>query len=306
MKRFIFPLFALCILTGISSCTSEDMPAQESGDAVNIVINLPRDMQTRITFGDESKVTLDNLQWTIYEIKSSGEKKLVTNGQKKAFEASQTQESVTVSLVKGKTYRIAFYADNSSNGFVSYADGNVNVNYSAAVSNDREEDAFIGKTEEFTVTGPLEQTVTLTRPFAQLNWGTDDLDEITVRNIINDLSVQVEITTGLYRTMNVLTGELSDPVAGATLFPAVRMNALPDETFPVNGYTLMAMNYLLTGKGTLDCVLRFDSNVAPVKVNAVPVNENYRTNIYGSLLTAPGVFNLLIDSGWEDDYNEKQ
>ena len=106
--------------------------------------------------------------------------------------------------------------------------------------------------------------------------------------------------------MNVITGEVSNPVESTVAFPAIALTAdkLPEETFPVEGYKLLAMNYLLTGKGTIDCSLKFNNDVTAVTVNAAPVNVNYRTNIYGSLFTAPGTFNIIIDPNWDGDYND--
>lgn len=147
---------------------------------------------------------------------------------------------------------MAFYADNSSDNFMSYTGGTVNVDYSKGVSNDREEDAFIGTSTKITVTGPVSETVTLSRPFAQLNWGTDDLDSETVKHMAT-LTASVKVTSGLYSSMNILTGDVSNPVQGAVTFPNVHFSSLPTETFPVSGYSLIVMNYLLTGKGTIDC-----------------------------------------------------
>lgn len=306
MKKILCSALAATAIFGLASCSSDEPMIESQGDGVNFVINLPGDMKTRATFGDESKVTLNNLQWTIYEVTNDGSLNFVVNNQKAgAFAASQTQETVTMPLVKGKTYQVAFYADNSANSFISYSDGSVNVDYTAGVTNDREEDAFIGKSTVFTVTGAMEQTVTLTRPFAQLNWGTDDYLLPTVQHLISDLTAQVEVSSGLYSTMNVITGEVSNPVESTVAFPAIALTVdkLPEETFPVEGYKLLAMNYLLTGKGTIDCSLKFNNDVTAVTVNAAPVNVNYRTNIYGSLFTAPGTFNIIIDPNWDGEYD---
>ena len=167
MKKILCSALAATAIFGLASCSSDEPVMDPQGDGVNFVINLPGDMKTRATFGDESKVTLNNLQWTIYEVSANGDLTFVVSNQKAgAFAASQTQETVTMPLVKGKTYQVAFYADNSANGFISYSDGSVNVDYTVGETNDREEDAFIGKSTVFTVTGAMEQTVTLTRPFA--------------------------------------------------------------------------------------------------------------------------------------------
>jgi hypothetical protein len=42
-----------------------------------------------------------------------------------------------------------------------------------------------------------------------------------------------------------------------------------------------------------------------VNVVSVPLKRNFRTNILGELLTAPSVFNIVIDQNFQpEDYNE--
>lgn len=169
MKKYFLPAVAICALASLASCSSEDQPAVETDGNVTIKLRLPGGMASRATFGDESTVALNNLQWTVFEVGADNALTLVYSDQKTAFSSSQTEESVSLPLAKGKTYQVAFYADDSSNGFVTYADGAISVDYSKAASNTVAEDAFIGKSSVFTVTGGASETVTLTRPFAQLN-----------------------------------------------------------------------------------------------------------------------------------------
>lgn len=299
MKKMLFSALVLGTVLGLTGCSSDEPDVPVQGDGATFTIRLPKDMQTRSTFGDQSKVTLNNLQWTIYDV-TSGTATLVTSGAKaNAFATSQTEEQVTLPLVKGRTYQVTFYADNSQNNYASYTDGKVNINYANGASNDREEDCFVGKSTQIAVTGAFNETVTLTRPYSQINWGTDDLGEATVKAVLTGLLANVKVSN-LYQTMDVLTDEFSNPVTGDITFPNVDMNKLPAETFPVEGYTLIAMNYLLTGNGTVDCSLNFNNNVQSVVVNQAPVKVNYRTNIYGSLLTSPGNFNIIVDPSWEE------
>ena len=68
-------------------------------------------------------------------------------------------------------------------------------------------------------------------------------------------------------------------------------------------YDLIAMNYLLTGETIINCKLVF-GNGTEVNVKNAPVNMNHRTNIYGSLLTAPGSFNIVVDNKFDTpDHN---
>ena len=313
-KLFISSMLTLGLVS-LASCSNEDAPVAAGPDGVTFSLRLPGDMGSRGTFGDGDadgdRAVLDNLQWTVYEVTADGPQMVFSEG-RDAFGASQTQESVTIALAKGKTYQVVFYADDKDNKFATYADGKVSVDYDKAASNTAAEDAFIGKSSQFTVSGAHVETVTLTRPFAQLNWGTDDKAAAAIAPLINSetapLSAAVSVTAGLFGSMDVLTGEVSDPVSESVQFAAVLLKDAPAQTFPVQKddatavpYALVAMNYLLTGEGTIDCSLNFNNGLSPVEVSSAPVKVNYRTNIFGSLLTDPGIFNIKVDNSFLGD-----
>ena len=313
-KLFISSMLTLGLVS-LASCSNEDAPVAAGPDGVTFSLRLPGDMGSRGTFGDGDaagdRAVLDNLQWTVYEVTADGPQMVFSEG-RDAFAASQVQESVTIALAKGKTYQVVFYADDKDNTFATYADGKVRVDYDKAASNTAAEDAFIGKSSQFTVSGAHVETVTLTRPFAQLNWGTDDKAAAAIAPLINSetapLSAAVSVTAGLFGSMDVLTGEVSDPVSESVQFAAVLLKDAPAQTFPVQKddatavpYALVAMNYLLTGEGTIDCSLNFNNGLSPVEVSSAPVKVNYRTNIFGSLLTDPGIFNIKVDNSFLGD-----
>lgn len=305
IKRFIYSIFATGAIFSMASCSSDEPVPGPADGGITFSVQLPRDMQTRGTFGDQERATLNNLQWTVFEVGADGTTltKVLEGNKDNAFANSQMLENVTLPLLNGHQYQVAFYADNKYNMFVTFSDGKVNVDYSNGATNNKEEDAFIGKSKVFTVNGGYSETVTLTRPFAQLNWGTDDITNPLVQNLLNTaegVKATVTVSSGLYNTMDVISGDVSGEVSSAVTFPAVQVTNPGAATFPVAGYELVAMNYLLTGNGTIDCQLAFNQNLKPVTVNAASVKVNYRTNIYGSLLTAPANFNIVVDPSWNN------
>lgn len=311
MKRFLYSAAAIAAAFSLASCSSDEPANGATGnDAVTFNIEVPGNLATRATFGDESAASLNNLQWTVYDMTDTQNPAVIFSSQKSgAFQASQKYESVSLQLIKGKKYQVAFFADNANDKFVTFTDGKLNVDYSQAASNTANEDAFTGVSDVFTLTDQgYSATVTLTRPFAQLNWGTDDINAEMVQALINTLEAQVRVTSGLYDTFDVLSGTFSGEVTDPVELPAVKLNNLPAETFPVvsqfKTYRLIAMNYLLTGDGTIDCELKLNGIDDSVKVSQADVKVNYRTNIYGSLLTAPGQFNIVVDNNFnEPDFN---
>lgn len=310
MKKILLPAFALCGVFAITSCSSDEPFINgEGNDSVSFRIEVPASLASRATFGDESAVSLNNLQWSVYDMSDEANPKLVFSGaNKSAFQSTQKTEIVNLQLVKGAKYQVAFFADNEQNKFVTCTDGVLKVDYALAKSNTANEDAFTGKSQIFTVSNDgYAETVTLTRPFAQLNWGTDDLNAEAVKPLLASMTANVKIGSPLYTTYGILGGTYGGETTGdAITFPNIAMNNLPSETFPkvhdFKTYALIAMNYLLTNQQVIDVSLQF-SNGTVVNVPQAPVNTNYRTNIYGSLLTAPGSFNIVVDNNFNTPDN---
>ena len=86
--------------------------------------------------------------------------------------------------------------------------------------------------------------------------------------------------------------------------------AIPSgETFPKAGYDYLSMDYLLVGKEAKS-VVDVKWTVTDGTFNSertftnVPLQGNYRTNIFGNLLTSPTDFNVEIDPAFnEPDYD---
>lgn len=313
MKQFLYPAMAAAAIIGLQSCASDNDLLTPASDGVAITLRLPSGMNTRAgSFGDATTVNLDNLQWTVFEVNGENLTPVYSDSKSGAFAYGDT-ETVNLQLAKGKSYQVAFYTDNSTNEFVSFAEGKISVDYSKAKTNSELEDAFVGRSKVIDVTGAYSETITLSRPFAQLNWGTDDLDAPAIQNLLSNLEFNVSVSKGLFSEMDVISGSVANPVSDNVLLPAVAYTALPGNDFPVasetpgKSYTLLCMNYLLTGDGTIDCSLSFsDAQLTPVNVSNAPVKVNYRTNIYGSLITAPANFNIEVDRDFIEDINIPQ
>ncbi|MCH5248083.1 MAG: hypothetical protein J1E99_07980 [Muribaculaceae bacterium] len=97
------------------------------------------------------------------------------------------QETITLRLMRGQTYHLAFWAQSSQTE--AFNTGNleaVTVDYSAAKNNDELRDAFC-KVETFSVSsGTASSEITLTRPFAQINVGTTSENFSDFRAFLSD------------------------------------------------------------------------------------------------------------------------
>ena len=236
--------------------------------------------------------TATKLQYAVYN--AAGEELTdltVTNGE---IHGSTT---VNLQLTTGNTYSVIFWAAAEDAPYsVDFGTKTMTVDYNGAVSNAENRDAFF-KYHTFTVKGAQTETIELKRPFAQLNIGTADYAASESAGYVPTQSAVV--VKNVYNTLNLATGVVENEVEANFALANIKK----DETFPVNGYEYLAMNYLLVSadKTVVDVEFTYTdgSNAKTRTVGSVPVQRNYRTNIIGYLLTNPAQFNITIDEKFE-------
>lgn len=215
---------------------------------------------------------------------------------------SDRQTSVSMQLVKEQTYNIVFWAQSEGQTCYKFDDlSQITVDYTAAKANEESRDAFLA-VKNITVNGPINETVEMKRPFAQLNIGTADAAIAAKAGVVIKTS-KVEMK-GLPNVLNTINGT-TDGAVDVTFAD----NAVPStEVLSVNGkeYTYLAMNYILApaeGKEISDVKATFTAEGKdPVSLSAfsVPFQRNYRTNIIGNILTNSADFNVIVVPDFED------
>jgi hypothetical protein len=223
----------------------------------------------------------------------------------------------------GKTYQMVLWAQYGE----AYGDPktmpleSITLDYTA--SNRENLDAFYAYVPKFTVKQDFQKTITLTRPFAQLNFATTigDMDESVADTDLTGLGNTATITiSNVANTLDLFTGLTSyvkdghaetvpqTVVIPATAFPAKVDGKYPTITVEEVTYEVIAMNYVLVadanaqdGKTTVDLKLEVGDLVIDVP-NAY-MKRNWRTNVVGELLTAEGSFKVTIDPEFEGSYN---
>ena len=285
MKKILFGMMAAAVLA--TSCAKELQDVATSDATVTFAVGTP-EIATR-AYSDGATATV--LQYAVYDAAGNELEKLTVRD-------AEIQGSTTVKLqlTTGNTYSVIFWAAAPNAPYtVDFATKTMTVDYSAPVCNDEDRDAFF-KHHTFTVTGAQTETIELRRPFAQLNIGTADYaastsagytptqSKVVVKNICNTLDLE----------KGVAKNEVEVDFALADI--------KKDEIFPVTGYEYLAMNYLLVNKGVVEVEFTYtDGTTAKTRtVGSVPVERNYRTNIYGNLLTSDVDINVEI----KPDYNE--
>ncbi len=302
MKRYLLSTFTIAAAALlVTSCNDEMDNGLKTGDegTVTFTAQLPSEIGTR-AFADG--LTAKHLQYAVYEAGQSTPLKVFGDETTVVGEAEMNnlKQTVSLKLTTGKTYDVIFWADATTDSPYTFnpASQEVSVDYSKVNNNSDNCDAFFKK-ETITVSGNQSVDVKLTRPFAQVNIGTDDFDAAKASGLE---VTQTEVVAKAFATLNLATGEVADE-ADRTF----TMKAIPtasDGEFPVaGGYKYLSMDYLLVGadKATVDVAFNYGGPQSRTFTN-VPVQRNYRTNIYGSLLTNTTDFNVVIEPAFSGEF----
>lgn len=276
------------------SCSDEVKLATESEgeNIVSLTVQLPEELGTR-AFGEASKIK--SLKYAVYP---QGEQQPLAMFDGKAAETVEMtglSKNVQLQLASGKKYDVIFWAAADEVGAQSKFDETTQVaTLAPTVCSNEADDAFFAKAE-IDVNGNLQQTVKLYRPYAQLNIGTDDLAAAAASGYT---VTKTQVATQAYSAINLASGSVVGNATDVTFSYA----DIPDasEAFPAgSAYNYLSMNYVLVPdyKTIADVTLDYTNGTTPMKrtFTSVPLQRNYRTNIYGSLLTNSVDFNVVIE-----------
>ena len=274
-------------------CNKEQVTEVTDGQMVDVTFTaaLPGEMATK-ALGDGQ--TAKTLYVSVYE--NDAEKTKLDLDKTAAFTDLKTQ--VTFSLVKGKTYNFVFWAQAEGAPYDVTDLKNIKVKDYTTGANDEKRDAFYATRKELKVNGALTETIKLYRPFAQVNFATADYADAMKAGF--NPAVSSFTASEAATTFDTFAEEGKDKVEVAlteTEIPADVLKTLDGET-----YTRLAMNYLIpVGKQgeshNIDVAATFKANngeAVTVSAPNAPVQNNYRTNILGNLLTSQVIFNVEI------------
>ena len=276
------------------SCNKEQVTEVPDGQLVDVTFTaaLPGEMATK-AIGDGQ--TAKKLYVSVYE--NDDAKTKLDLDKTATFTDLKTQ--VTFSLVKGKTYNFVFWAQAAEGAPYDVTDlKNIKISYEGAEANDEKRDAFYATRKELKVNGALTETIKLYRPFAQVNFGTADYEAAVAAGVepVKSVFAATDVAT-IFDTFEAEGKEAKDVVTFTE-------SALPGETLVTKAgdYKWMTMNYILPmGKQDAKHISNVTAEFIPetgitVKASSpqTPVQNNYRTNILGNLLTSQVIFNIEI------------
>jgi hypothetical protein len=352
-KKLSATMMMAALMAGFTACSSDEdtlTTDDVAGEAIayNITCVAPSPAITSRAYSDGQ--TADNLWYALYvgDLTAGSTDTTYTlvasNFNIPEYSASATtmgtstlkfnsdaRPKVTIhpTLITGKRYMlIAFGAADNAPYVIDRENKTLKVIYTDALCNDENRDAFYKKvTFLASKKNATSMTVTLTRPFAQVNVGTrqSDWDSADAQGAA---PTQTQfVVKKAYDTLNLVDGTVSGEVTAT-----FALNTIPDatHTFPYTGseevadpsgqddlksvqdvhYRYLSMIYVLlcSEKQTFDCTFTTDvfaaSNDELTFAN-VPMQRNHRTNIYGdAILALNTAITFEIDPDYlSDDYD---
>ncbi len=297
MKKYFLSIVALASMLFATSC-QESLVEPQMGEVTTFTVQVPNQMGTKADIGDKGNV--NRLYFTVYSADRSVEVYKPENGY---VGITDGVAQISINLVKDQRYDIIFWAQKDD----AYNTSDLtNIPMNTSHPNSEIGAAFFHYEDDFVPQATAE--IVLRRPFAQLNLrttkasltnhaGTFELDEskITVSNVATAFNT----VSGYGENPDLIEFDWAD---------------VPVEDLTVDGveYKYVSMNYLpVAGDDkalatvSVQIKLKNDQVISHSWEN-IPLQENYKTNILGNLVSANSVINVTINDDWSDyEYNVK-
>ena len=322
MKKTLFSLLSATALLWSASCSDDAIVSHAGGDTlVQFNVELADGSSASRAISDGSSV--NHLYYEVYsvvdgertllpDLDNGGNPMTITNG----------KANVQFALVKGQSYDIVFWAQKDG---AYVADDLQNIQVGKLANND-DLDAFTYVHHIASVEGAKSETVYLTRPFAQVNFGTTDADIDAAKSAgvvfnqasgyitQNRLASQITVTDAAlsYNALTKLSNESADQ-CNSVVFAWNKIPSFDEKLLEVGeGENKVVYRYLATAyvlvpeadQATADLKMEIETglnNDIIVKVPFAPIRRNYRTNVLGNLLTNQTDFTVVVDADFNPD-----
>lgn len=312
MKKVLYSIMALT-LVALAGCSRE--PGISGADQDGTVqVNFQLGYADALTKAVSDGTTATQLVVGVYDKQSGFVSSLSYLPDATEFKHifSDLKATYSARLVKGRGYDFVFLAIAPDNGLYTIDLPSKTLTVSpAGLSNAESRDAFYATyTIEKVTEDILDAEVKLTRPFAQINVialkaDYEDADEALAPFGASSFVMKAPTK------MNLADGSVSEPKNyELSKAPMPAGSEKPDfEPFKTNGDYWLMTNYVLAGdlNDVSDVTFSlYDSTgneLTSYNVASVPFRRNYRTNIYGTLLTTQGSFNITIDPIYDGGVN---
>lgn len=314
-KNFIFGLFALVTMLFTASCAEEQLVPNSAGDTATVSFKVSTPVLSTRAVGDGT--TAKKLYVAVYENQNgtADNPNLVGPLPVSLIDANETvtfnnrEATVNLALAKNKEYSVIFWAETDwaepeNNVFdIDWTNRKLTLKQSLKANQEKYDAFWAQKTVK--ISENLSQDVKLTRPFSQLNIGTSDKAEAMAAGIVVD---STEVTTKVFTSFSLQDGKASDEKE--VTFSMSSIEGIKDATFPAvttPEQKYLSLNYLLMNEGKSIVDVKFsymdveDDKTYDLPFTSVPVQRNYRTNIYGTLLTNSANYTVEILPGFGEN-----
>ena len=293
MKKLLLSLTAMIAL-GATSCVTDATNDLTVGNESVVTFSVESQNASRAIADGENANTLS---YAVYD--AAGNHLSALGGEVEEFNGRTT---INLTLLNQNNYTIVFWAD-AENGIYNFnaAEKIVTANYTGVTANDDTLDAFYAVVP-VEVNGSTVVTATLTRPFAQVNFGANDVDAAKKAGFNTD-ALQSTFTATVPTRLNLLDGTVGEELAEVEFESA---NIPGGKLKTDSDYTWVAMNYVFAAAndGSLNtCELTITDGSKSVSISYpnAPVKRNWKTNLIGALLTGSTKVEVEVTPDFEED-----
>lgn len=318
MKKTLIYMAGLAVAGLLAASCNKTVGTQADG-TVDVAFNvaLASGAQTKVD-GVSEAVSVNELNVFVYDKNGaylSGVRPEITQaGDNKHY-------TVKVRLMNNVTYNFVFFAQKAGTYTLPADKKTLTIDYSTIPANADAYDAFYARKNNYTVNGAsFTESITLYRPFAQINFGSlkADYQAAEASQVAFDATLKTWISMEQVPTvLNLLDGTVGTPKDLAFQSNAWIGNSTPTKFLTVTGFTevrYVEMAYVLAapapqgqlGKVILNIEGKQNGNdfTATRTVTNVPYCRNYRTHVVGNVFTDEGTFNVIVEPTYDDNLNK--
>lgn len=289
MKKTLIQIAAISLMAmTLLACGKEDIKLPEVGESVTFTVQT--DCGTK-ALGDHdgARANVDRCKVAVYMLTSDSSTPYKIYDKPEVNKHNNLSYSFTVNLLVQQTYQIVVWVDKAGLYVVNDELTSVTRNSGDVTCNSDAYDAFYASVP-FVHGTDMVTAIVAKRPFAQLNLITQDLDPAAQ-------PTEISLTYASPQSFNPLTATVGTEMTSVT-YKADR----PYDSSTEGTEHTLAMNYVFAAAETqtilptVKLTALKGSTTVETQIANVPVQQNYRTNITGKLLTTSGTTSVNLSS----------
>ena len=289
MKKTLIQIAATSLMAmTLLSCGKEDIKLPEVGESVTFTVQT--DCGTK-ALGDHdgAGANVNRCKVAVYMLTSDSSTPYKIYDKPEVNKHNNLSYSFTVNLLVQQTYHIVVWVDKEGLYNVNDELTSVTRNSGDVTCNSDAYDAFYASVP-FVHGTDMVTAIVAKRPFAQLNLITQDLDPAAQ-------PTEISLTYASPQSFNPLTATVGTEMTYVT-YKADR----PYYSSTEGTEHTLAMNYVFAAAETqtilptVKLTALKGSTTVETQIANVPVQQNYRTNITGKLLTTSGTTSVNLSS----------